>query len=143
MPYWRLFYHVVWATRNREPLITPQLETAVRQAVRQAAERHGLQVHAVGGAADHMHLVVSIPPSVPIATAVGRVKGASARWVNQQHAGNPVFGWQAEYGVISLSEENLAAVVRYVEEQAARHRDQRLWHALELGSPPGSHPVDE
>jgi len=136
LPYWRLFYHIVWATRNRESLITSGLEAVVWAAVRQAAERHGGRVHAVGGVADHVHLLVSIPPSIPVATAVGRIKGASARWVNQQHPGDPVFGWQAEYGVVSVSEENVTAIARYVEEQAAHHADQRLWPALELDGPP-------
>lgn len=122
----------MWATRNREPLITPGLEAVVWAAVRQAAEPHGGRVHA----ADHVHLVVSIPPSIPVATAVGRINGASARWVNQQHPGDPVFGWPAEYGVVSVSEENLAAIARYVEEQAADHAAQRLWPALELDRPP-------
>ena len=130
MPYWRLFYHIVWATRDRLPLITPEIEVEVHRQVRFAAQRSQVLVHAIGGTTDHIHLVGSIPPSVAVATAVGRIKGGSAHALNRL-LGSTTFGWQAEYGVVSLGERHLSRVVAYVHDQPRRHATRDLWAVLE------------
>ncbi len=79
MPYWRLFYHLIWATRDRLPLIVPELRPELDQLLIAAARKNGILVHAVGGIEDHVHMAVSIPPALSVAHAVGRLKGSSAR----------------------------------------------------------------
>jgi REP element-mobilizing transposase RayT len=64
MSRWRSFYHAVWATRAREPLITATLEPVVHCVVRQIAQHHRITVHAIGGTEDHIHIAISIPPSL-------------------------------------------------------------------------------
>lgn len=89
-------------------------------------------MHAIGIMPDHMHLAVSIPPSIWIAMFVGRVKGASA---NAANAARPAeaspFVWQAEYGVFSFTERNLPDVVAYVVNQRERHANQTTWLTFE------------
>jgi len=82
MPYWRLFYHFVWGTKNREPLIAPEWARALHGAIAAKATRLGAFVHAVGGTEDHVHLVASVPPKVALSTFIGQVKGYSSRFVN-------------------------------------------------------------
>jgi putative transposase len=123
MPYWRLFYHVVWATHGREPLIATEIEQSVYGILRDAAERHGLIVHAIGGIEDHVHLALSIPPSISIADAIGKLKGASAYQINRRYSSKLgyIFAWQAEYGITSLSDSHLDAVRNYIKNQRRRH----------------------
>lgn len=131
MPYWQLYYHLVWATRNREPLVTAGLEPELHAYLRGKGVALNGIVHAVGGVADHVHLAVSIPPRVAVADFVGQFKGSSAHWVNHV-AGYPGhFGWQEGYGVFSFSKRGLAAVVRYLLEQRRRHEQGKLLPALE------------
>lgn len=89
--------------------------------------------HAVGLMPDHAHVVVSIPPRVSVAEAVKRLKGASARAVNQRiPTGNDVsFNWQAEYGALSFGENALARVIDYVDHQRERHAIGQLITKLE------------
>ncbi len=136
MPRWRLFYHLVWATRGREPSITPAREPEVHRVLRQTARSHGIIVHAVGGVADHVHLAVSIPPSLAVATAVQRIKGGSARTLNATFGDG--FGWQGEYGVDTFGERHLAAVVAYIERQHRHHAEQTLWPSIEEIPTPGT-----
>ena len=131
MPYWRLYYHLIWATHRRAPLITPVLEPALAHELRAAAHRADLLLHAVGIMPDHVHLAVSIPPAMPVATAVSRLKGATARHLNAHHSTATHFRWQNEYGVVSFGEGNLPAVARYLTNQRARHAADRLWPDLE------------
>ncbi len=136
MPYWRLFYHLVWATRDRLPLIVAELRPELDQLLIAAARKNGILVHAVGGIEDHVHMVVSIPPALSVANAIGRLKGSSSRALNH-HPGDG-FGWQTEYGVVSFAERHLPNVVAYVTDQPRHHANGTLWPALEhLGGPGG------
>ncbi|MBX5445599.1 IS200/IS605 family transposase [Sphaerobacter sp.] len=129
MSRWRLFYHLVWTTRDRQPFITPEWEARVHARLREAAERHGIMVHAVGGTDDHVHLAVSIPPTLPVATAIQRIKGASSRMINEEFGDG--FGWQAEYSVDSFAERHLPRVVSYIVDQRRHHAEGTLWPAIE------------
>ncbi len=129
MPYWRLFYHLIWATRDRLPLIAPERRLEVHRTLADMARKDGIMVHAVGGIEDHVHLVVSIPPAMSIAAAIGRIKGRSSHVLNLQFDGG--FGWQGEYGVVSFSERDLPGVVAYVENQVRHHQSGSLRPALE------------
>lgn len=130
MPRWRLFYHLVWATRDREPLITDQLQPFVYRRLRETAEQHQILVHAIGGIEDHVHLAVSIPPSLAIAAAVRALKGNSTRLIREDFG--TTFGWQSDYGVNSFGEQQLPPVVSYIANQQRRHARGRLWPTIEL-----------
>ena len=82
MPYWRLFYHIIWATRDREPLISDALATLLHKRIVQKATQLGAIVHAVGGIEDHVHLAVSVPPSVALSEFVRQVKGSSSHFMS-------------------------------------------------------------
>lgn len=130
---WRLFYHLVWATRDREPLITPTLQPHLYRHLSQIAQKYEILVHAIGGIEDHVHLAASIPPSLAVATAVRRIKGTSSRAINEEFGGG--FGWQNEYGVNSFGEQHLRVVVAYIENQRRRHARGRIWPEAELSTP--------
>lgn len=131
MPYWRLFYHFVWGTAGREPLIVPDFEERLHQAIVAKAMKLGGIVHAVGGTADHVHLAVSVPPRLPLARFIGEVKGNSSHFVNHVIRPDYQFAWQNEYGVVSFSERQLARIVRYVQNQPLHHAEGTLISLLE------------
>ena len=129
MPWSRLYYHLVWATADREPIIDQAREEIIHRYIRETATRHDIIVHAIGGTDDHVHLAVSIPPTLAVATAVQRVKGGSSRAINEEfiHA----FRWQAEYGVDTFSKRHLPGVVAYITDQRQHQADGSLWASIE------------
>ena len=134
MPFWRLFYHVVWATKERQPLINERADAVIRRTIATACEKDGLILHAVGTMPDHVHVAVSIPPTKSIPEIVARWKGASSHLLNhaEQLDEQTHFAWQAEYGIVSFSERNLADVMAYVNGQPNRHaRRGPDWDLLE------------
>ncbi|BCX02199.1 MAG: hypothetical protein KatS3mg053_0137 [Candidatus Roseilinea sp.] len=130
MAHWRLFYHFVWSTKLRQPLITEAIEASLYNVIVAKAEEVGALVHAVGGIEDHVHLVASVPPAVSLSEFINRVKGSSSHFVN--HALDVPFAWQAEYGVLSFGGKQLGFVVRYVKHQREHHRDGTILPALEV-----------
>ncbi|NJN83794.1 MAG: hypothetical protein HC802_16980 [Caldilineaceae bacterium] len=71
MPYWQLFYHLVWATKNGQPLLTTDLAPAVHTDLRRRAHALGGLVFALNGLHDHVHMAVAIPPKIAVSTFVG------------------------------------------------------------------------
>jgi putative transposase len=130
MPYWRLYYHIVWATKNREPLIQDDLSRVIARSIRTTLESFKAVPHAIGMVDDHVHVAVSIPPAASVSDVVARMKGPSAHAVNDM-LGNRSFAWQAEYGVLSFGERALADVIEYVTHQRERHAANRLWPTME------------
>ena len=140
MTYWRTFYHIVWATKYREPLITPEVETVLYPALMGKACEMGALVYALNGIADHIHIVAAIPPRLAVASLVGEAKGRSSHVVN--HHLTIDFGWQTGYGVMTFGEKHLHWVVRYVRHQKEHHLSHDVNSVLEIcteedDGPPG------
>ena len=131
MPYCQLYYHLVWATKLRAPLLTAQVELAIYGYIRSKAVGLGGMVYALNGTADHVHLVATIPPSIAVAQFIGQVKGVASTRLNKSGLSELPFFWQAEYGVFSFDRKRLANHVAYVVHQKSHHRDQHLIPVLE------------
>jgi putative transposase len=104
MAMWRLYYHLVWATKERQPLISSQKETELYHYIIGKADTLNCIVHAIGGTENHIHLIVSIPPTQSIAEFVKNIKGSSSHYLNQIRQNSNRFGWQEGYGVFSLGQ---------------------------------------
>ena len=130
MTYWRTYYHLVWSTHNRLPLIHPEYEPILYQYLTQKSQSLGAPCYAIGGMPDHIHLIVSIPPKHSIAQFVKSLKGASARHLNQSIA-TERFGWQREYGVFTLGSKQLEIAVNYVNHQKHHHTHHTTFKSLE------------
>ena len=114
MSYWRLHYHGVWACKNREALITPELEPELYAYLRRK--------------------VFSLPPKYAVAEFIGKLKGASSHWVTHvlKHPG--AFDWQRGYGVLSFGDNNLPTVIAYARNQKKHHKDQTTRAVMEKWS---------
>jgi putative transposase len=88
------------------------------------------QCHAIGGMPDHIHLIVSIPPKLAIAEFVKRIKGSSARYINQSDTLKN-FASQREYSVFSLGSKQTDRAIEYVKNQKQRHQATDLINSLE------------
>ncbi|KST64422.1 IS200/IS605 family transposase [Mastigocoleus testarum] len=134
MAFWRTYYHLVWATKERQPLITLEKENKLYNYIIHKADNLNCIIHAVGGIEDHIHLVASIPPSLSIADFVKNIKGSSAHLLNKNSrlSTNPIsFSWQRGYGVLSLGGKQLEQAVSYVENQKNHHSQKTVINSLE------------
>jgi REP element-mobilizing transposase RayT len=116
-----LHYHIVFSTKNREPWIDASIEERIWTYLAGMATHHGLMALKVGGLEDHLHLVLRIPPTIPVSEAVRLLKGSSSRWIRQTFSELEAFRWQDGYGAFTVSTSALPATIRYVEQQRATH----------------------
>src|SRR5437764_12388122 len=107
MPYSRLFYHVIWTTKQRSPLITEQNEAAIYHAIREKIIELDGMVYATNGMPDLVHLVVSLSPAVALGKIIGQLKGSSSYVANRIAGQDEPFAWQQDYGILSVSESHV------------------------------------
>jgi len=119
--YTQIYMHIVFAVARREALISDAWMPALHAYLAGACRNRGHFVHAVGGTADHVHILVGMHPAESVANLVKELKGQSTRWVNDNHS-HGAFSWQAGYGAISYSRTHVPAVKAYVENQHEHHR---------------------
>lgn len=114
--------HVVFATAERRPLIREETQIALHGYLGGIARENGIVALAVGGAADHVHLLLSMPRTISIAKAVQLLKSGSSKWIHENYRGMRTFAWQEGYGAFSIGLAQRAATVKYIENQGQHHK---------------------
>jgi putative transposase len=125
--------HITWHCKDSCPLLTPAVEPLAHREIRQKiVKMPGAFVHEIGGTETHVHIAVTIQPTVTISEFVGQVKGASAHEVNEQmKLRGKVLQWQAGYGVVSFGTKDTPWVVDYILNQREHHASGRAYDRME------------
>jgi len=126
MAFWKLYYHLVWATKNREHLIKPEIEGRLYGYLVNKAAELEVYIYAINSWYDHIHLVISIPPKHAVAYVVKRLKGASSYDLNHTGRLDYHFSWQRGYGALSLGERQRPQAEAYVVNQKEHHERQAV-----------------
>jgi REP element-mobilizing transposase RayT len=80
------------------------------------------KAYAINGTADHVHLLVSVPPTIALSDAMKIAQANSSRWVSEKWSMRKAFGWQVGYGAFSVSRSNVPDVLKYIANQEEHHR---------------------
>jgi REP element-mobilizing transposase RayT len=126
MTYWRLHYHLIWATLDRQPILTVEREKLFYGVLYGKAQELDLKIHAAGNVDDHAHVVISIPPKISVADCVRHLKGASAFAINHMDGSDGSFQWQAGYGALTIGERSLETVMEYAAKQKEHHCEKKV-----------------
>jgi putative transposase len=113
--------HVVFSTKGRQRNLSDELQPKLWGYMKGIAKNHGFDVVKIGGASDHVHALLVVPPAMPLAKAVQSIKGCSSKWLNDTGATGADFAWQEGYGAFSVSASQTDGVVAYIENQRAHH----------------------
>ena len=131
MTYWRLHYHIIWSTMDRQPILTPRIEKVFYGVIYGKARELDLKIHAAGNVEDHAHVVLSIPPKIAVADCVRNLKGASAYAINHMEGSDGQFKWQAGYGALTVGEGELERVMEYAARQKEHHKNGKTFDVYE------------
>ena len=132
MPVADCFFHVIWTTKYRDQLITPEIERRIFARIIRKSMALNSPVHAINGVADHIHVAVSISTSLSVADWVKNVKGVSSHEVNATFNDLPTqFRWQSGYSVRTFAASALPVICEYIARQKEHHREHTLIERLE------------
>ena len=122
MPYVRIWVHLIWSTKNREPVLMSELREKVFAYLIENASKKNIHLDSINGVADHVHTLISLKSDQTIAKVVQLLKGESSHWVNDQKLAHGKFEWQDEYIAVSVSESMVDKVRQYIQNQEEHHR---------------------
>ena len=114
--YTSLHYHVIFSTKNREPWLVTDIEQRVWEYIGGIARAHDMTALQVGGVEDHVHALVTAPPTIAPAQIAQYLKGDSSKWIHEEFRSLRNFGWQDGYGGFTVSKSNIPDVIRYIQE---------------------------
>jgi len=117
-----LFTHIVFSTKNRARLIVPDLKPELYAYLGGLTRELKGKAHAINGMEDHVHLLVSLPPTVSLADALRFIKSNSCKWVHEKWPQRSTFAWQLGYGAFSVSKSNVPEVMEYIHNQEKHHK---------------------
>ncbi|MBS1669457.1 MAG: IS200/IS605 family transposase [Bacteroidetes bacterium] len=121
MPLVKIWIHAVWATKNREPLLTKKLRPQLFAHIRENAMGKNIHIDFINGFIEHVHCLISLNPDQSIAKTMQLIKGESSFWINKNKLCPTAFEWQDEYFAASVSESKLDVVRKYIQNQEAHH----------------------
>ena len=118
---WRCKYHIVFAPKYRRREIYGDIRKDIGVILRKLCEQKNVEIIEAETCADHIHMLVSIPPNLSVAQFVGYLKGKSALMIFDRHAnlkykyGNRHF-WCRGYYVDTVG-KNVKKIAEYIREQ--------------------------
>ncbi len=115
-------YHCTFSTKGRRRLITTALQERLWPFMGGIAREQGLKALTIGGVEDHVHLLLSLSATMPIAKAIQLIKGVSSKWVHDTFPEERLFAWQEGYGAFSIGVSQTNATIAYIRSQPEHHR---------------------
>ncbi len=111
MSWVRVYMHLVFSTKNRQPFLnSAELRKKVFQHIKSNADEKGIWLDCINGYQDHAHCLISLGKEQTISKVAQLIKGESSYWINQQNLTNEKFIWQDDFWVVGVSESHLASV---------------------------------
>jgi putative transposase len=122
MSWVRVYIHIVFSTKNREPILNSlALRKNVFQHIKQNAEEKDIWLDCVNGWQDHAHCLISLNKEQSISKVAQLIKGESSIWINKNKITKNKFIWQDDYWAFGVSESHLSVVREYILNQEQHH----------------------
>ncbi|MBK9155817.1 MAG: IS200/IS605 family transposase [Chloracidobacterium sp.] len=118
MSHTRMIYHIIFATKDRFPMIGSSWEEELYRYLAGIVKNHKGVVIAINGTPDHVHLLVVLPPS-DFPAFMRELKASSSKWAKRHFA---KFSWQRRYGAFTVSESAVETVGDYIRRQKEHHK---------------------
>jgi putative transposase len=121
MSFIRIWVHCVWTTKNRVPYLSDRISNEVRQHILTNAKIKGLFIDTLNGDERHLHALISLGGSQNISDVMRMIKGESSYWINRNKLTRFRFEWQDDFWSISLGENGINNLRKYIQEQKEHH----------------------
>jgi putative transposase len=117
-----LHCHVIFSTKNREPLILPDWASRLYEYIGGIARAKNCVLTSAGGMPDHLHLLLSLCKQISVSDIIRDIKSNSSHWIHETIHHMRGFAWQSGYGAFAVSYSNIDSVRKYINDQQQHHR---------------------
>jgi len=120
--YTNLLYHIVFATKDRRPLLMPPIAARLHAYLGGGIRDEGGTALIVNGTPDHVHILAGLRQDKALSDVIRSIKANASKWIHQTFASQRSFAWQTGYGAFTVSEPQVEKVRRYIVDQEIHHR---------------------
>ena len=118
--YCNALFHCVFSTCERRKTISPDVQSELWAYMGGIAREHAMKPLAIGGTADHAHLLLALPATMSVSEAMRIIKSVSSQWMHETK-GERLFAWQEGCGAFSVGESQMGATIAYIQRQKEHH----------------------
>jgi putative transposase len=119
----KIWIHLVFATKHRQPFLTGAIRREVFQHIHKNANAKGIEMDFVNGYTDHAHCLFKLTSTMSMAEVAQLIKGESSHWINQCQLTEEKFEWQDDYYAESLNEKDVSRIREYIRNQEQHHKE--------------------
>ena len=121
--YFSAFYHIVFSTKEREPLLCDEVRVRTQQYIIGFSNKHNVRVMTINGMPDHLHFLIYVQsPALVISDYMRELKKATNKLINEQMGYRGRFRWQEGYFCQAISRERVDSCCRYIQNQQEHHK---------------------
>ncbi len=120
--YTNLIYHIVFSTKNREPLIVEPMKSRLYEYIGGTIRKLGGISLAINGMSDHVHVLAKLRPYKSVSDVLRDLKANSSGWMHNVFPETKDFSWQNGYGAFTVSSSQVDKVKYYIANQEEHHR---------------------
>ena len=126
--------HCVFSTKERRSWLAPAIRERLWPYLGGIARENGMKALAIGGVADHVHLLLSLPATLAVSKAMQLLKGNSTKWLRETfpELRSQGFAWQEGFGAFSIGVSGVEDTTRYIRTQEEHHRKKSFREELEV-----------
>ena len=117
----KVILHIIFSTKDREPWLDSDVRPRMHASLATICRDLGADLAHVGGVADHVHIITTLPRTLSQAELIEQIKKTSSKWIKTLDGRFRGFFWQRGYGAFSMSPSQLDALLQYVNNQQKHH----------------------
>ncbi|AZA89223.1 Transposase and inactivated derivatives [Chryseobacterium nakagawai] len=120
--YTQIYIQIVFAVKGRQNLISKENREELHKLITGIVSNRNQKLFAVFAMPDHVHVLVSMNPTMSVSDLVRDIKAGSSKFINEKRWMNGKFNWQEGYGAFSYSKSSVDSVVKYILNQEDHHK---------------------
>jgi putative transposase len=121
MSFVKIWVHLVFSTKNRQPWLKKELRHDVCTHIVGNCKKKEIYLQTINGYVDHLHCLISLGKNQSISTVAQLIKGESSFWINNTKIIEQPFCWQDDYFAVSVGESQVKRVINYIKNQEQHH----------------------
>lgn len=118
----KIYIHIIFSVKGRQNLIQKTWKEELYKYICGIVNGKEQKVYAIGGMADHIHILLSIKPNITLSDIVRDIKANSSKWINDKGYVKDKFQWQEGFGAFSYAQSQVDNVIAYINNQEQHHQ---------------------
>ncbi len=122
--YRQIFYHIVFGTKQRSPVINEKNESELYKYIWGILKNKNCKLYRINGMPDHIHIFCDLHPSVSLSNLIKDLKVATNLWMKESGLFPEFDGWQEGYGAFTCSVKEKETTINYIKSQKEHHKHE-------------------